>query len=59
MKRANSLLDHDLAFMNTSVLQDQDELPPGKWDGSDNINELDMDVVQQEEDQRMAPFQDT
>ena len=37
-KRANSLLDHDLAFMNTSVLQDQDELPR-KWDdSSDHLN---------------------
>ena len=38
VKRANSLLDHDLAFMNTSVLQDQDELPPGKWDDSDHLD---------------------
>lgn len=38
VKRANSLLDHDLAFMNTSVLQDQDELPQGKWDGSDHLD---------------------
>ena len=38
-KRATSLLDQDLAFMNSSVLQDQDELPPGgKWDGSDHLD---------------------
>ena len=52
VKRANSLLDHDdhdLAFMNTSGLNDdQDELSPRKLEGSEPINELEMDFGQNE-----------
>ena len=43
-KRASSLLDHDLAFMSTSVLQDQDELVQQKLEGDVQLNELNLDM---------------
>ena len=59
-KRANSLLDqddHDLAFLNTAGLQDQDELAPGKLEVSDDVNELEMDFGR-DDNQGLANFQD-
>ena len=43
VKRPTSLLD-DLPYMHASMIHDQDELQAEKWDGSEHIDDLNINL---------------